>query len=78
MDIPRGYSLAGRITTGFDGGNHPIKGNVWVCLDCGSLIAAGHTDVHDRFHAQIDGLLEAANQNAAPAVTAATGPHAST
>jgi hypothetical protein len=62
MDIPSGYSKAGQITTHFDGGNHPIKGDVWSCGSCGCLILPVAQNAHDRFHAQIGALLDEANQ----------------
>jgi hypothetical protein len=62
MNIPSGFSQAGQITTHFDGGNHPIKGDVWSCRSCGCLILPVAQETHERFHAQLDSLLEAANQ----------------
>lgn len=62
--IPLGYRLAGRITSGFDGGNHSLKSDVWACRRCGTFIQPGDDYIHDRHHAEIDSLLDESNQAA--------------
>jgi hypothetical protein len=52
-----GYSVAGQITVGFDGGNHPLKGDILRCRSCGSLLLPADQDIHDRLHTLIDKLL---------------------
>jgi hypothetical protein len=59
MDIGSGYEWAGRITTGFDGGNHPLKGDVIRCRSCGSLLTPDSQVIHESHHSQIDSLLQA-------------------
>lgn len=64
-EIPSGFRFAGRMTIAFDGGNHPLKGDIWSCRSCAALVFPGDKDVHERFHALVDGLLDEANQVAA-------------
>jgi hypothetical protein len=59
--IPSGYSFAARVTVGFDGGYHPLKGDLWKCRSCASLIVPADKDVHERFHALLDSLLGASD-----------------
>lgn len=53
--IPLGYSFAARVTIGFDGGNHALKGDLWKHDHCGCLIFPGDHQVHERFHAELRG-----------------------
>lgn len=53
--VPAGYSFAARVTIGMDGGNHPLKGDLWKHDECGCLIFPGDKDAHDRFHAALRG-----------------------
>ena len=48
--IPAGYSFAARVTIAFDGGNHPLNGDLWKHDACGCLIFPGDKDQHDDFH----------------------------
>jgi hypothetical protein len=54
--IPSGYQFAGRITTGFDGGNHPVKGDIWSCRSCGQLILPRDAGIHEDAHTKTDQL----------------------
>jgi len=56
---PDGYTVAGQITRSFDGGNFPIKGEVWRCKACGSLLIPSDQDTHKGFHATVGSALEA-------------------
>lgn len=49
--IPSGYKFAAQAVTGFDGGNHPLSGDLWSCDRCGSLVLPARAAVHDSFHA---------------------------
>jgi len=60
--LPEGYRFAARVTIGFDGGNHPLRADLWGCTRCSSIIFPDGREGHDRFHAGIDGLLDGANQ----------------
>lgn len=51
--IPPGYSFAARVTTGFDGGNHPLKGDLWKHDECRALILPADRDAHDRWHQRL-------------------------
>lgn len=53
--------VAGRITTGFDGGNPLLKSDILKCLTCGSLILPSDQGMHRRYHAVIDSLHEGIN-----------------
>ena len=54
--IPDGYDFAARVTTRFDGGSHPLKGDLWKCGRCGSAVVPGSYDGHDRDHAMTDAV----------------------
>lgn len=50
-DPPGGYTWAARVTTGFDGGNHPLHGDVARCTRCGALLLPADSGRHDMSHA---------------------------
>jgi hypothetical protein len=52
--LPGGYSIAGRIDVGFDGGNHPLRADYLRCRSCGSLLLATDQGIHERMHEAID------------------------
>lgn len=47
---PEGYAFAARVTTGFDGGNHDLHGDLWSCTRCGAVILPASRGLHDRKH----------------------------
>lgn len=49
-ETPDGYEFAARVTTGFDGGWHPLKGDLWSCTRCGALILPASRELHDGTH----------------------------
>lgn len=51
--IPEGYRFAARVTTGFDGGNHELRGDLWACERCASVVTPDGTGAHDRFHEEV-------------------------
>lgn len=53
--VPKGYSFAARVTIGFDGGNHTLRGDLWKHDHCGCLIFPGDHQAHERFHAELRG-----------------------
>jgi hypothetical protein len=69
--IPEGYRFAARVTIGFDGGNHDLRGDLWRCERCASLIFPGDHGEHTREHAEFDELRQAVL-----ALAARTGPAA--
>lgn len=50
---PKGYRFAARVTTGLDGGNHELRGDLWACTRCASVIFPESAGVHDRFHDEV-------------------------
>lgn len=60
--IPSGFRFAALVVTGFDGGNNPVKGDLWACRSCSAVIIPGDKDVHEGFHALVDSLLEEHNR----------------
>lgn len=56
-EIGSGYQWAGKITAAFDGGNHPVSGDVLRCRSCGGLLLPDDQAVHEGFHSLIDGLF---------------------
>lgn len=46
------YRIAGTIITSYDGGNHPIYGDVLACRACGALVLPADTSAHDTWHAK--------------------------
>lgn len=51
--IPEGYRFAARVTIGFDGGNHDLRGDLWACTRCAAVIFPDGTGLHDRFHDEV-------------------------
>lgn len=56
-EIPEGYSFAIRATVGFDGGNHPLKGDVWKCGRCAALLLPDGRPLHDEYHRKTEAAL---------------------
>lgn len=56
-EIPEGYSFAIRATVGFDGGNHPLKGDVWKCGRCAALLLPDGRPLHDEHHRKTEAAL---------------------
>lgn len=56
VPVAPGYSFAARVTTGFDGGNHPLKGDLAQCARCAALVLPDSQETHDRHHALIDAV----------------------
>jgi hypothetical protein len=56
--IPEGYRFAARVTIGFDGGNHELRGDLWKCGRCAALIFPGDHADHTREHAEFDELRD--------------------
>lgn len=54
--LPDGYRFAARVITGFDGGSHPLRGDLWACKRCGSAVIPDDCQAHDRHHAEVDEL----------------------
>jgi hypothetical protein len=54
--IPDGYSFAARVTIGFDGGNHDLRGDLWKCGRCAAVIFPGDHPDHTREHEDFDEL----------------------
>jgi hypothetical protein len=54
--IPEGYQFAARVTIGFDGGNHELRGDLWKCERCAAVIFPGDHAEHTREHADFDEL----------------------
>jgi hypothetical protein len=54
--IPEGYRFAARVTIGFDGGNHDLRGDLWKCSRCAAVIFPGDHPDHTREHEEFDEL----------------------
>lgn len=54
--IPDGYRFAARVTIGFDGGNHELRGDLWKCGRCASVVFPGDQVDHTREHEEFDEL----------------------
>jgi hypothetical protein len=52
--IEPGYDFAARVTLSFDGGNHPLKGDLWKCNRCAAVVYPAEYQKHDRDHAVSD------------------------
>jgi hypothetical protein len=56
--IAEGYRFAARVTIGFDGGNHDLRGDLWKCGRCAAVVFPGDHAEHTREHAEIDELRQ--------------------
>lgn len=56
--IPEGYRFAARVTIGFDGGNHGLRGDLWKCERCAAVVFPGDHAEHTREHAEVDELRQ--------------------
>jgi hypothetical protein len=54
--IPEDYRFAARVTIGFDGGNHELRGDLWKCARCAAVVFPGDHADHTREHAEFDEL----------------------
>jgi hypothetical protein len=54
--IPEGYRFAARVTIGFDGGSHELRGDLLSCERCAAVVFPGGHAEHTREHAEFDEL----------------------
>jgi hypothetical protein len=58
--IGSGFAQAGRIVSGYDGGNHESHRDIVRCRSCGALLFPEDQRIHEDSHTNMDRLLCAA------------------